>query len=125
MMTPRIAVVESGVRTEADPDTVRGPDVSFWSFERVPADASPEGYPEAVPDLAVEVRSPGQSRPKLRDKVKEYLFNGVRAVWVVDPEERTVTVYSQPDEGRELGETATLTGDDALPGFTCRVGELF
>jgi Uma2 family endonuclease len=117
-------VTESGVRTEAGPDTVRGPDVSFWSFERLPADAAPDGYPEVAPDLVVEVRSPGQSRPKLRDKIKEYLFNGVRVVWVADPEDRTVTIYRQPDEGRELGESARLT-DDVLPGFACRVGDIF
>src|SRR5947209_7434323 len=37
------AVVESGARTEIGPDTVRGPDVSFWSFQRLPADQNPEG----------------------------------------------------------------------------------
>lgn len=46
-------------------------------------------------------------------------------VWIVDPEERCVTVYRQPDEGRELGESATLSGEEVLPGFSCKVAELF
>jgi Uma2 family endonuclease len=46
-------------------------------------------------------------------------------VWIIDPEDRTVTVYRTPDEGRVLQESATLSGDDVLPGFSCRVAELF
>lgn len=98
--------------------------MSFWSYQRLPADADLDGYPEVSPDLMVEIRSPSDNRPKRRDKVKEYLFNGMKVVWVVAPEDWTVTVYRDPDEGRELGENATLTGDDVLPGFSCRVAEL-
>jgi Uma2 family endonuclease len=119
------ATVESGVRTEDDPDTVRGPDVSFWSFQRLPADQNPEGYPQEPADLCVEVMSPHDKRPALLAKVREYLFNGVRLVWVVDPEDRTVTVFRQPDEGRVLLENATLTGEDVLPEFSCKVADFF
>src|SRR3954447_11093781 len=63
--------VESGVVTEDDPDTVRGPDVSFWSYERLPADQKPVGYPEVAADLCVEVRSPDQSLRGLRAKARE------------------------------------------------------
>jgi Uma2 family endonuclease len=118
-------IVESGVRTDRDPDSVRGPDVSFWSFDRVPAGQSPVGYPDVAADLCVEVRSPSQSRRELRDKVREYLANGVRMVWVVEPDDQTVTVYRQPGEGRVLSEDATLTGEDVIPGFQCRVADFF
>jgi Uma2 family endonuclease len=122
--TGRITV-ESGLPTETDPDTVRGPDVAYWSFERLPADQTPEGYPTVAADLVVEVLSPTTTRRAINDKVREYLTRGVRIVWVVDPDDRTVTIYRQPDEGRVLWEGATLTGEDVLPGFSCRVGEFF
>lgn len=118
-------VVESGVRTENGPDTVRGPDVSFWSFQRLPADQSPEGYPPEPADLCVEVLSPSNKRSVLLAKIWEYLFSGVRLVWVIDPEDHSVTVFREPDEGRVLLENATLTGEDVLPGFSCKVADFF
>jgi Uma2 family endonuclease len=117
--------VESGLQTEFDPDTVRGPDVAFWSFERLPAVQAPEVYPEVAADLCVEVLTPSSSRTKIQAKVKEYLKRGVRMVWVVDPDDRSVTVYRRPDEGRVFWDTATLSGEDVLPAFSCPVAELF
>jgi len=118
-------VTETGIQTEKDPDTVRGPDVSFWSVERLPLDQEVIGYPPIAPDLCVEVLSPSNRRKQIRQKIKEYLFNGTKAVWVIDPENRTVTIYRTPLEGRTLEEDAILDGDDVLPGFTCKVSELF
>ncbi len=62
---------------------------------------------------------------KIREKMTEYFQSGVRMVWIVDPEDRTVAVYCSMDEGRILHESAILDGDDVLPGFKCRVSELF
>src|SRR6185437_7594738 len=118
-------VPETGVVTEHGPDTVRGPDVAFWSVAKIPLDVEPAGYPDAVADLCVEVLSPRQNRKKIFEKVREYLWAGVRIVWVVDPEERTVTVYRSPEEGRLLHEGATLSGEDVLPGFSVPVTEFF
>ena len=117
--------VETGLVTEQDPDTVRGPDVSFWSLERLPLDKRPKGYPDVAADLCVEVLSPRKRLRIIKEKIREYFARGVRMVWVVDPEDRTVTAYRSPDEGRVLHESAILTGEDVLPGFTCRVSELF
>jgi Uma2 family endonuclease len=117
--------VESGVRTERDPDSVRGPDVAFWSKERVPLSEKPIGYPEMAADLCVEVVSPHDRLSQLRRKASEYLRNGVRMVWIVDPEDQTVTIYRQPGEGRVLSDNAELTGEDVLPGFRCQTGEFF
>lgn len=58
-------------------------------------------------------------------KIREYFDSGVRLVWVVHPEERTVTVYTKPGDGTVLWEDATLTGGDVLPGFSCPVAEFF
>src|SRR5881227_3498337 len=83
------AVVETGVVTERDPDTVRGPAVSYWSAERLPLDQEPELYPDVAADLCVEILSPGAPRARLRDKLREYFAANVRMVWVVDLEDRS------------------------------------
>jgi Uma2 family endonuclease len=116
---------ETGVQTERDPDTVRGPDVSFWSFQKIPESAVPEAYAEVPADLCVEVRSPSNTTKKLREKADEYLRGGVRMVWVVDPEDRSVTVFRKPGRGTTLWDDEVLEGEDVLPGFACPVSQLF
>jgi len=125
--TNRIGTVtnEAGVHTENDPDTVRGPDVVYWSFERVPEGSEPEVYAESPADLCVEVRSPSNTSKSLRDKAAEYLRAGVRMVWVVEPEDKCVTVFRTPGRGVTLWDDENLDGEDVLPGFSCRVSQLF
>ena len=119
-------IVEGGLITERNPDTVRGPDVTFWSAERMPLDQpKPRGYPEVAADLCVEVLSPGNRLREIQEKLREYFARGVRMVWIVQPEDRTVTVYRSVDEGHLLHESATLMGEDVLPGFSCQVAALF
>jgi Uma2 family endonuclease len=115
---------DSGVILERDPDTVRGPDVAFWSKERLPTPPA-EGYPSVAPDLVVEVLSPSDLFPRVLRKVQQYLKAGVRMVWVLVPEDRSVTVCRPGEEQRILSENETLDGADVLPGFTCPVAELF
>lgn len=117
--------VESGLVTEEGPDTVRGPDVAFWSFERLPADQTPDVYADVAADLCVEVKSPSNTPAKTTKKIAEYFACGVRMVWIADPDERTVTVYTKPGDGRVLWDDATITGEGVLPGFTCPVAEFF
>jgi Uma2 family endonuclease len=113
---------DSGFITERSPDSVRGPDVAFWSKERVKE--VPVGYFEMAPDLAVEVLSPSNTSKQILAKLREYFAKGVRIVWVIAPEDRTVTIYRNELEGRLLHESATITGEDVLPGFQCRVSDL-
>jgi Uma2 family endonuclease len=96
--------------------------VAYWSKERLPV--VPLGYIEIAPDLLVEVLSPGNTSKQIRAKLREYFARGVRMVWVIAPEDRTLTIYRTLDEGRLLHEPATLTGEDVLPGFSCRVSDL-
>ncbi|MBL8867851.1 MAG: Uma2 family endonuclease [Planctomycetia bacterium] len=119
------ATVESGLVTEREPDTVRGPDVAYWSYGRLPAGESPDDYPDLPADLVAEVLSPSNTRGKLAAKIREYFTTGVRLVWVVDPDEQTVTVYTRPGDGTVLWNDATLTGGDVLPGFSCPVASFF
>lgn len=117
--------VESGLITETGPDTVRGPDVSYWSFATLPADQVPVVYANVAADLCVEVKSPSNTKVRTTRKVREYFDCGVKLVWVVDPEDRIVTVYTQAGGGSVLWEDATLTGGDVLPGFSCPVADFF
>lgn len=116
-------VTESGTVLATDPDTVRGPDVAFYSITRQPN--PPEEYFEIPPDLVVEVLSPDDRRSRVRDKIREYIAAGVPLVWLVDPETRTVLEYRGSLRGTEYDEADTITGGDVLPEFTCRVADLF
>jgi Uma2 family endonuclease len=113
---------DAGFITDRGPDSVRGPDISYWAKERL--SELPVGYTEIAPDLVVEVLSPSNTSNQIRDKLVEYFAKGVRLVWVIAPEDRTLAIYHMPDEAVLLAETATLTGEDVLPGFACRVSDL-
>ncbi len=113
---------DTGFITERSPDSVRGPDIAYWSKERLRE--VPVGYFEVAPDLLVEVLSPSNTSKQIRSRLREYFARGVRMVWVIAPEDRTLTIYRTLDEARLLHETATVTGDDVLPGFTCLVSDL-
>jgi Uma2 family endonuclease len=105
---------------------VRIPDVAFVAWDRFPNRQVPSAkVPEVVPNLAVEVLSEGNTRREMERKLKEYFLAGVELVWFVDPEERTVTVYTSPDESETLSEKGTLSGGAVLPGFAVPVAELF
>ncbi len=114
---------DTGIFTEKDPDTVLAPDLAYWSRQRLAE--LPEGFVEVPPDLAVEVVSPGDSQSYVHRKVLHYLDHGVALVWVVDPKTRTVTEYRSRQDVRILAEAEEITGGDALPGFSCRVGGFF
>src|SRR5262249_46234591 len=110
---------ETGVITERDPDSVRGPDVVYWSAETLPLDREVETYPDVAPDLCVEVLSPGEDRERREEKVREYLTCGVRLVWYVNPDAQTVAVHRTGREEQLLTAADTLSGEDVLPGFAC------
>jgi Uma2 family endonuclease len=109
-----------------DESRVRKPDVSFICRGRLPNETLPQGHVRIAPDLAVEVVSPNDRYYEVQAKVVEYLTAGVRQVWVIDPDNRTVTVrVLDVDQPTELREHDELTGGDVLPGFRCLVADLF
>ncbi|MBW3542735.1 MAG: Uma2 family endonuclease [Planctomycetes bacterium] len=108
-----------------DPNKVRKPDVSFVARGRLPHGRPAPGYEEIAPDLAAESVSPKDRYYDVEDKVEDYLRAGVRLVWVINPEMRTVTVYRPDGSTSRLHEDDELSGEDVIPGFTCRVGDLF
>ena len=105
---------------------VRGPDVAFVSWDRLPGGKVPEErVPELVPDLAVEVLSEGNTYAEMARKRREYFHAGVRQVWMIDIEERTVAVYSDITQHQIFDETQNLTGGDILPGLEISLTTLF
>jgi Uma2 family endonuclease len=116
---------EAGYVLASEPDTVRAPDASFVSTERISGAARRGPYVVGAPDLAVEVVSPGDSRQEVAEKVGEYLAAGARAVWVIEPRRRSVTTHLPDREPVTLGLGETLDGGDLLPGFRLPVSEIF
>ncbi|MBM3457346.1 MAG: Uma2 family endonuclease [Armatimonadetes bacterium] len=106
------------------PDLVRKPDVSVVARPRLPGGKIPTGFFALAPDLAVEVISPRDLFYEVAGKVADYLAAGVRQVWVLNPEQRTVTVHT-PARVTHLGAPDTLEAGELLPGFQCRVADLF
>lgn len=108
------------------PGLVRVPDVAFASWGRFPQGRVPaDPIPDLAPDLAVEVLSESNTPAEMRRKRQEYFTSGARRVWLVDPEARTVSVYTAPEQVTVLGEGDTLDGGDVLPGFALPLRELF
>ncbi len=116
---------ETGFKIASDPDTVRAPDVAFIRRERIPESGIPKKFWPGAPDLAVEVLSPGDTRREVAEKVEDWLEAGARAVWVINPKRRGVSVYRPMTGVMLLSEGEELDGGDVVPGFRCKVSEIF
>ena len=102
------------------------PDISFISRTRLPgAGLDEEKYFRGAPDLVVEVLSPWDRSPRLREKMADYFASGARLAWIVNPAERTVAVCHGPTTTRTLGAGDALDGEAVLPGFRLPLAELF
>ena len=117
--------VEAGYILARDPDCVRGPDVSFLAAPRIPPGGIPEGFWHIPPDLAVEVVSPTETADEVRRKVRDFLAAGTRLVWVVYPRTCEVIAHLPDGSARALAAADLLESPDVLPGFSCRVADLF
>lgn len=117
--------VESGFILSRDPDTVRGPDIFYVRAERLSDTGIPEAYWEIAPDLAVEIVSPSESADDVREKVRDYLTAGTSLVWIVYPRTQEVIVHTPDGLARTYSGNDVLKPGDLLPGFTCRIAELF
>jgi Uma2 family endonuclease len=105
---------------------VRIPDVAFISWQRLSGRRIPtEPIPALAPDLAVEILSSSNTPGEMARKRQEYFAADVQVVWQIDPNARTVEVYTTPEQSTVLRETQILTGGTALPGFVLPLHELF
>lgn len=106
-------------------ENVRSPDVTYVRLEKLPNGESPETFGHVVPDLAVEVLSPGDSARRIGQKIGEYFECGVPLVWLVDPRRKTVTVYRSLSQTEQLSSADTITAEPILPGFSAPVSKFF
>jgi Uma2 family endonuclease len=105
----------------------RSPDAAWVDRERWES-LTPQqrkGFLPLCPDFVVELRSPSDNLSELQTKLLEYLDNGVRLGWLIDPQNRRVEIY-RPGRDVEVWENPTeLSGGDVLPGFILGLGRLW
>ncbi len=127
-------IVEGGFALMESPGWVTGsrvPDVSFYAAARWSqyTTENPNWRKSAftlIPDLAVEIISENDTWTKSVNKAAKYLEDGVRLVWLIDPDSKLIHIF-QPDRPEILRLTAddTLTGGEVIPGFEVKAAELF
>lgn len=124
---PRNLGLVSGMdgTVELMPDLVRIPDVAFTDWDRMPGRRRPTApIPRLAPNLAVEVLSRSNTPGEMARKRRDYFGADVELVWEIDPEERSVVVYTSTG-ATVLGPADSLDGGTVLPGFTLAVADLF
>ena len=120
----RVAAPDGMIRMPND--RIRIPDVAFYPDSAFPGGKpGREAAPQIVPDLAVEILSPSNTKREMSIKLAEYFEAGTRLVWYVDPPERTVTVFRGVNVSRTLTTADRLTAEPVLDGFDVAVVDLF
>ena len=106
---------------------VRSPDASWILRSRLVAltEEDREGFWHICPDFVIEIRSASDRLSKLQDKMQEYIDNGTRLGWLVDPIERRTYVYRPGVAVEVLDMPQTLSGDPELDGFTLDLGAIW
>ena len=109
------------------PKRQRRPDLAYVSYQRWPRDRP---FPrtaewDVIPDLAVEVVSPGNTAIEIFVKLDDYFRAGVRRVWVIYPQQGFVQDFRAVDRLEVLRREDTLEGGDILPGFEIKLADLF
>jgi Uma2 family endonuclease len=106
---------------------VRSPDASWLQLSRWAAltEDEKEGFAPLCPDFAVELRSPTDSLPQLKNKMLEYIENGAKLAWLIDPMKRRVWVYLPDTEPTLLEDPETVSGEPLLRGFVLNLRELW
>ncbi len=121
-----IETSEVGIYTEQDPDTVRAPDYTLTSLARITTPLPQRGYVLGlVPDLVVEVVSPDYSVSAAEARAQMWLAAGVRLVVVAYIATQEIVTHDEDGTVRRFGMNDTLTCGPVLPGFACRVAEIF
>ena len=116
------ASLRCGFVIARDPATVTGPDASFWRDRtRMPLE---HGWPTRPPEAAFEVVDLNESYSAVMRRVRLLVEFGVGVLWLVDPFLQFVTEFRGP-AARTFEVSDTLDGGDVLPGFACKVSDLF
>ena len=84
-----------------------------------------DSYPPLCPDFVVELRSPSDSLEELQAKMRDYMDNGARLGWLINPQARQVEIYRQGQRVEVLQAPLALSGEDVLPGFVLSLQRIF
>ena len=124
---PRGEVVggEAGFILHHNPDSTVGIDVAYVSAATKAVQTDQTTLYDGPPVLAVEITSPNNTHEEVTVKVREYLTRGVKLVWVVDPDFRTVTAHRPGVPAQAIDSLGVVSADPELPGFSCPVAEFF
>lgn len=116
------ASLRCGLVIARDPATVTGPDASFWRDRaNMPLE---HGWPTCPPDAAFEVVDANEAYSDVMRRVRLLVGFGVGVLWLVDPFLQFVTEFRGPAT-RTFEVSNTLDGGYVLPGFACKVSDLF
>jgi Uma2 family endonuclease len=97
----------------------RSPDAAWVRQDRLAAlKPDPTKFLPIAPDFVVELRSETDNLEKLRQKMQEYINNGVRLGWLIDPKNQRVEIYRINKDVEILHSPTSLSGEDVLPGFS-------
>ena len=106
----------------------RSPD-AFWILKErycaLSEEEREERFARIVPDFVIELRSKSDSLKKLQNKMSEYIENGVRLGWLIDPFERRVHIYRADESVEVLENPQKISGEDVLPGFELDLTEIW
>jgi Uma2 family endonuclease len=119
-----VLAAETGFKVESNPDLVRAPDASFIRKDRVPKTAWNKYFP-GVPDLAVEVASPDDTKREIAEKVNMWLAHGTISCWVADPATMTITIHRAGVKPLRLTTRDKITREPALPGLVLPTSRIF
>ena len=107
---------------------VRSPDASWVSNERwdsLTETQKKSEFSPIAPDFVIELRSSSDSIKTLREKMQEYIDNGVRLAWLIDPQTKQVEIYRQNQQVEILNSPDTVNGEDVLPGFVLNLNKIW
>jgi Uma2 family endonuclease len=121
----RVFSCDTFVLIRKDPPTLRGADVMFISYDRLPRGRIPENALEPAPELVVEVRPPSERLSAVTTKAEEYIAAGVMVVVYLDPANESAAVYRGQEFPVRLHNSDELTIPDILPGFSVPVKRFF
>ena len=102
---------------------LRAPDVSFVTADRLKQ--SKRYFAELVPDLVVEIKSQSDRLKPLREKIQSFIELGAKVGILIDPDKRTVTLYTPTGEPVVLRDGDTISIPELLPGWEIAVAELW
>ena len=116
---------EAGCRLRRDPDTTVGIDVVYIAANLASQESTETTLIDGVPVLAAEILSPSDRLDEVNEKIDDYLQAGVALVWIINPHDRTVTIYRAGAEPELVNIRQELTAEPHLPGFRVAVAEIF